>query len=442
MELTRRSFLKTAGGAGLGLAVAGSVTDLFSHPARAPTTATAGRRCGGLRRARPRSARLARSASGVPLRGLLAAPRRHAEPGPAGAGRPRRHGCVPGADGGTFLIRNHELDAGAVDVEGAAPVPIRKGSVYDRSQHGGTTTIALTADNRVLAPGQPLGDRPELRRWPDAVGHVAHVRGDRGRDRRREARLRVRGRPGPRRRPPSDQGHGSVRGRGGRGEPQDRRRLPHRGRQRPVRLPVPVPPPRPAAGARQPAQGRRPRGHEGSGGRGGSVGGRRGWRHHPEDHVGARPQRRSVRRRLGPLPRRSDPHPEGRRLLVGAGRLLLRVELRLRRGPTAPGPALALRLQGLEPHARSPSSGRRARRSTAPTTSRSRRGAGRSCARTATARHTSSGWATTASRSRSPATPAATASSPAPCFAPNGRTFFVNIQDPGLTFAITGPFRG
>ena len=27
------------------------------------------------------------------------------------------------------------------------------------------------------------------------------------------------------------------------------------------------------------------------------------------------------------------------------------------------------------------------------------------------------------------------------CFAPNGRTFFVNIQDPGLTFAITGPFR-
>ena len=27
------------------------------------------------------------------------------------------------------------------------------------------------------------------------------------------------------------------------------------------------------------------------------------------------------------------------------------------------------------------------------------------------------------------------------CFAPDGKTFFVNIQDPGLTFAITGPFR-
>jgi uncharacterized protein len=27
------------------------------------------------------------------------------------------------------------------------------------------------------------------------------------------------------------------------------------------------------------------------------------------------------------------------------------------------------------------------------------------------------------------------------CFAPNGRTLFVNIQSPGLTFAITGPFR-
>ncbi len=27
-----------------------------------------------------------------------------------------------------------------------------------------------------------------------------------------------------------------------------------------------------------------------------------------------------------------------------------------------------------------------------------------------------------------------------PCFSPDGRTFFVNIQDPGHTFAITGPF--
>ena len=28
-----------------------------------------------------------------------------------------------------------------------------------------------------------------------------------------------------------------------------------------------------------------------------------------------------------------------------------------------------------------------------------------------------------------------------PTFAPDGRTFFVNIQDPGLTFVVSGPVR-
>ena len=55
--------------------------------------------------------------------------------------------AAPG--GGTFLIRNHELEQESIDEDGLAPVPLRKGSVYDPSQFGGTTTIALTADNRV-----------------------------------------------------------------------------------------------------------------------------------------------------------------------------------------------------------------------------------------------------------------------------------------------------
>lgn len=29
-----------------------------------------------------------------------------------------------------------------------------------------------------------------------------------------------------------------------------------------------------------------------------------------------------------------------------------------------------------------------------------------------------------------------------PTFAPDGKTFLVNIQNPGLTFAIWGPFKG
>ena len=149
MELTRRSFLKTAGGAGLGLAVAGSVTDLFSHPAGALTTPG-------------RAAVAAGYGALVPdPNGLLDLPpgfgykvfsRHLVDTLSLGQPVPGAHdgmAAFPAADGGTFLIRNHELDAWAVDVEGAAPVPIRKGSVYDRSQHGGTTTIALTADNRV-----------------------------------------------------------------------------------------------------------------------------------------------------------------------------------------------------------------------------------------------------------------------------------------------------
>src|SRR5687767_1664927 len=108
MELTRRSFLKTAGGAGLGLAVAGSVTDLFSHPPGALTTEAG---YGAL----------------VPdPNGLLDLPpgfsyevfsRHLVDTLSLGQPVPGAHdgmAAFPAPDGGTFLIRNHELDAGAV----------------------------------------------------------------------------------------------------------------------------------------------------------------------------------------------------------------------------------------------------------------------------------------------------------------------------------------
>lgn len=69
-------------------------------------------------------------------------------------------GLVPGShDGmaafgagrwGTWLVRNHEIDREAVDEDGLSPVPHVAGSVYDPEGVGGTTTLLLGHDRRLL----------------------------------------------------------------------------------------------------------------------------------------------------------------------------------------------------------------------------------------------------------------------------------------------------
>ena len=84
-----------------------------------------------------------------------------------------------------------------------------------------------------------------------------------------------------------------------------------------------------------------------------------------------------------------------------------------------------------------------ARRSTAPTTSRSARTASPSPAPTAKTINGSSASPTKAACFRSRRTPTAIPSSPSATFSPDGRApLFVNQQDPGWTYAIWGPWGG
>ena len=102
-----------------------------------------------------------------------------------------------GRRGGTKLVRNHEIEPDDVEEGGVAPVPHVDGHTYDPQGTGGTTTLVVDRDR---APGVPRGEHrrhgQQLRRRPEPVGHVAHLRGDRHGHRRGEARVRLRGRPG------------------------------------------------------------------------------------------------------------------------------------------------------------------------------------------------------------------------------------------------------
>ena len=144
--MPRRSFLLRAGGAGAGLAIAGSLAPVISSAAGAsPGTALAGerrRRTGygplvadpaglldlpeGFRYVAFSSAGTDVLDSGVPVPSLhdgMAAFR----------GRGRR----------TLLVRNHEIEPEDVAEEGATPVPTTGAPTYDPNGTGGTTTLVV-----------------------------------------------------------------------------------------------------------------------------------------------------------------------------------------------------------------------------------------------------------------------------------------------------------
>ena len=149
--MARRSFLLRTGGAGLGLAFTGSLSQVLSAPAGAlPLHGGPARRVG--------YGPLVSDPDGIVD---LPAGFRYRVFSRTGDdllddGRP-----VPAAHDGmaafpaerrrTYLVRNHEIDPEAVEEDGVAPVPQVPGHTYDPNGPGGTTTLVVGSDRRLLS---------------------------------------------------------------------------------------------------------------------------------------------------------------------------------------------------------------------------------------------------------------------------------------------------
>ena len=171
--LSRRSFLGRSAATGLGVALMGSVDTLFGAD---PATATGPAVGYGPLCARPRR-------HPVAAEGLLLHHRRRGRSDHPG-GR-RGHAVRPGRHRRLrrrrprrkLLVNNHEISGG-----GRSPCRTVAGLVYDPGAHGGTTTIDVDAAGRRVAEYVSLaGTYNNCAGGRDALGHLAHLRGDRGR---------------------------------------------------------------------------------------------------------------------------------------------------------------------------------------------------------------------------------------------------------------------
>jgi secreted PhoX family phosphatase len=149
-SLGRRSFLARGGAAGVGLALSGSLAHVIG--ASSAAARSGGGRFGGygelvtdpegLLDLPPgfRYRVLSREAVDL-LDGGQPVPGSH--DGMAAFGGSRR--------GSTTLVRNHEIDPEAVEEDGVAPVPHVAGHTYDANGTGGTTTLVVGADRRLVS---------------------------------------------------------------------------------------------------------------------------------------------------------------------------------------------------------------------------------------------------------------------------------------------------
>lgn len=102
-----------------------------------------------------------------------------------------------GPRGVTLLVNNHELKGPRSGWK--YPVPLAEGLVYDPAASGGCSVVEVHRSGEVAQWVGIAGTSTNCAAWPHPVGHLAHLRGDRG-SRRQERhdqgpRLRLRGRP-------------------------------------------------------------------------------------------------------------------------------------------------------------------------------------------------------------------------------------------------------
>ncbi|CAA9507184.1 MAG: hypothetical protein AVDCRST_MAG05-2800, partial [uncultured Rubrobacteraceae bacterium] len=330
------------------------------------------RRVGGRGRLRaplPRPRRHRRAPQGVPVPHHLVGGHEALQRRP-GAERLRRHGGLPGAAEGHDAARAQpralpERRDLRRQRAGGGHQPLRQNPARRHDRHlGGQPEPEGLKRLRHL-----VGAEHQLRGRGDALGDLAHLRGDQG-GRGRGPRLRLRGEPEESSERPlqdPDHGHGTLLARGGRHRPRDRHRLPHRGRPerqrqrrgpgggRGVELPLPLHPGQQERATRR-AAGRRQA--PGDGHRRGAGGLRRRPLRARAAHRGglgrhSQPGRRA-RAGAGGAERR-EVQPAGGRVLQGRGVLVRRH--RRRRGPAGPDLPLLPQVQ----HARALLRGERPR---------------------------------------------------------------------------------
>lgn len=154
--MPRRSFLARAGGAGAGLVVAGSLATVVGEAALA---SPADRRGRGDRDGR----RLGYGDLVTDPAGLLDLPagfsyvafsRTGVDLLDTGVPVPAAHdgmGAFRGRRGGSILVRNHEIDREDVEEDGLAPVPHMAGHTYDPNGAGGTTTLVVDRSGNLVS---------------------------------------------------------------------------------------------------------------------------------------------------------------------------------------------------------------------------------------------------------------------------------------------------
>ena len=144
-SMARRSFLLRSGGAGLGLAFSGSLAGVLG----APAGAVASRGRVGYGPLVPDPAGVLDLPEGFRYRVFS---RAGVDLLDGGAPVPAAHDgmaafALPGRR--TVLVRNHEIDPEAVEEDGVAPVPAVAGHTYDPNGPGGTTTLVVDAERRL-----------------------------------------------------------------------------------------------------------------------------------------------------------------------------------------------------------------------------------------------------------------------------------------------------
>lgn len=138
---SRRSFLQTVGGAGVGIALSGSVASLVASQTAA---LAAGPGTTGYGALVPDPAGLLDLPHGFHYRVLSRSVLDHLDSGDPVPGNHDGMAAFPAHGGRTMLIRNHELNSGS-----ETTVPVTDGITYDPSQKGGTTNVLVRPNGRV-----------------------------------------------------------------------------------------------------------------------------------------------------------------------------------------------------------------------------------------------------------------------------------------------------